>query len=89
MEYVEFSDCLKWWDQRNENGLAWRVKAKDVLKYDDAGKLVSVNLDIKNPGSLEAMEHQSPEKLLNEMLVKERRVMEIIGSIQKTLLSSP
>ena len=89
MEYAEFNDCLKWWDQRNENGLAWRVKAKDVLKYDDAGKLVSVNLDTKNPSSLEVMEHQSPEKLLNEILVKEHRVMEIIGSIQKTLRSNP
>ena len=89
MEYPEFSDCLNWWEQRKENGLAWHVNAKDVLKYDDAGKLISANLDIKNPDSLEVMEHQSPEKLLNEMLVKEQRVMEIMGGIQKILQSNP
>lgn len=85
MEFAEFADCLKWWESREQNEHAWRVKAKDILKYDDGRKLVSVNLDIKNPGSLEVMEHEPPEKLLNDMLVKEQRVIEIMESIQKTL----
>ena len=85
MEYPEFSDCLKWWDKRNENGLAWRVKANDVLKYDDGGKLISVNLDIKNPGSLEVMEHRPPEDLLADMLKKEQQIIETMMEIKSAL----
>ncbi len=85
MEYAEFTDCLKWWNLREENHHAWRIGAEDILKYDDAGYLISVNLDIKNPNRLEALEYRSPQKLLNEMLMKEQRVMEIMEGIQKTL----
>jgi type I restriction enzyme M protein len=34
------------------------------------------NLDIKNPNSLEALEHRAPEELIAEMVEKERRVLE-------------
>lgn len=85
MEYPEFGDCLNWWNQRNENGLAWRVKAKDVLKYDEAGKLISANLDIKNPGGLEVMEHRPPEDLLADILERERQIIETIMEIKSAL----
>lgn len=85
MEYAEFADCLKWWDQRNENGLAWHVNVNDVLKYDDVGRLISANLDMKNPGSLEVMKHRPPEDLLADMLEKERLIMEIMSRIQADL----
>ena len=85
MEYPELGDCLKWWDKRNENDLAWRVKAKDILKYDDAGKLISANLDIKNPGSLEVMEHRPPEDLLADMLEKEQQIIETMMEIKSAL----
>ena len=49
MQFEEFADCLAWWKDRKENGHAWKVKASEVLKYDESGNLVSVNLDIKNP----------------------------------------
>ena len=43
------------------------------------------NLDIKNPNSLEAMEHREPEALIGEMLTKERRVIEIMEAIRLEL----
>ena len=43
------------------------------------------NLDIKNPHSLEALEHRSPEALIAEILEKERRVMGIMESLQAEL----
>ena len=85
MEYAEFDACLVWWRGREDNANAWRVSAADVLKYDDAGKLVSANLDIKNPNSLEALEHRPPEELVADMLEKERRVMEMMEEIGKEL----
>lgn len=84
MEYGEFTDCLGWWSKR-ENANGWKVSATDVLKYDDDGKVMSVNLDIKNPQSLEALEHQPPEELIADMLGKEQRVMGIMEEIQTAL----
>ncbi len=39
------------------------------------------NLDIKNPHSLEALEHRSPEALIAEILEKERRVIGIFENM--------
>lgn len=88
MEYAEFDACLDWWNQREENSNAWKVNATDVLKYDEAGKLVSANLDIKNPNSLEALEHRPPEELIADMLKKERRVMGVMEEIGRELARS-
>ena len=85
MEYAEFTDCLKWWKQRKENHHAWRVGVEDILKYDGTRKLISANLDIKNPSGLKELEYLPPQKLLSDMLAKEQRVMEIMEGIQKTL----
>ena len=85
MEYAAFDDCLKWWQGGVESEHAWLVPVDEVLKYDEADKLVSVNLDIKNPNSLEALEHRPPEELVAEMLGKERQVMRIMDEIGKEL----
>lgn len=85
MEYFEFEDCLQWWASRVENAQAWSVKAQDVIQYDASGKLVSVNLDIKNPNSLEAMEYKDPQELLASMAKKERKVTDLIGEISNLL----
>ncbi|WP_237457460.1 N-6 DNA methylase [Pseudomaricurvus sp. HS19] len=86
MEYFEFEECLKWWSSRSENCHAWAIKANDIIKYDGAGKLVSVNLDIKNPNSLEAMEHKDPQDLLRAMMEKEVKVTRLMAEIKEHLL---
>ncbi|MAF59067.1 MAG: SAM-dependent methyltransferase, partial [Ponticaulis sp.] len=85
MEYFEFEDCLQWWASRMENAQAWSVKAQDVIQYDDNGKLVSVNLDIKNPNSLEAMEHKAPSELIDKMLTTEQRITQLMEEIKSSL----
>ncbi|VFN04648.1 MAG: type I restriction enzyme M protein [Candidatus Kentron sp. G] len=87
MEYAEFGGCLAWWKAREENGNAWKVCAADVLKYDEAGRLVSANLDSKNPNSLEALEHRPPEALIADMLEKERQVVVVMEEIREMLVS--
>jgi len=81
MEYAEFDDCLTWWNDREENTHAWKVTSSDVLRYDAEGRLLSVNLDIKNPNSLEAMDHRPPEELIADMLEKELRVKGIMEEL--------
>lgn len=81
IQYEEFADCLKWWGKRKENGRAWKVKAAEVVQCDDDGNLASVNLDVKNPNASEALEHKPPEELVESILAKERRIVEIMGEI--------
>ena len=82
MQYEEFADCIAWWQQREENEHAWRVRAEDVLRYDADGRLLSANLDLKNPNSAEALEHLPPEQLVEDILAKERRIIEIMHEIK-------
>lgn len=88
LQFEEFADCLKWWKKREENERAWKVSAKDVLKYDEGGNLFSANLDIKNPNSKQDFEHLPPEQLANDLLMKEQRIAEIVTEIKQVLSTS-
>lgn len=85
IQYDEFAPCLAWWKKRKENERAWKVKVEDVLKYDKSGALLSVNLDIKNPNEEEALEHLPPDKLADDIIAKETRILEIMGEIKQLL----
>jgi type I restriction enzyme M protein len=87
LQFEEFADCIKWFQakRRKEHDHAWRVSAKDVLKYDADGALVSCNLDLKNPNSAAALEHLPPEQLVDDILAKERRIIEIMQEIKAEL----
>ena len=85
IQFEEFSECLKWQGDRRENERAWKVHAKDLLKYDENGNLVSVNLDIKNPNSKQDFEHLPPEQLADDILKKEQRIAEIMVEIKQAL----
>ena len=87
MQFEEFAACLEWWHNREENERAWKVAAKDVLKYDEQGALVSVNLDIKNPNAKEDLEHLPPEQLADDILKKEQRIAELMAEIKQALMN--
>jgi type I restriction enzyme M protein len=55
------------------------------LKYNGDGNLVSCNLDMKNPNSADALEHLPPESLAADILIKERRIIEIMEKIRAEL----
>jgi len=85
LQYAEFGECLAWWKKRKSNGRAWKLKASEVIKKDNDGNLLSVNLDIKNPNAAEALEHLPPEQLVEGILAKEHRIIEIMGEFKKVL----
>jgi type I restriction enzyme M protein len=89
MQFEQFADCLAWWHKRKDNGRAWKVKAKDVLKYDDAGQVVSVNLDLKNPSAAEALDHLPPEQLADSIIAKEKRILDLMEEIKAALSKEP
>ena len=85
IQFEEFADCLAWWKKRKKSDRAWKVKVADVIKKDNDGNLVSVNLDIKNPSGAEALEHLPPDQLVDDILTKEQRIIEIMGGIKDVL----
>jgi type I restriction enzyme M protein len=87
LQFEEFAPCLEWWGKRKGNGVAWKVKAKDVLKYDENGALVSVNLDIKNPTAKQDLEHLPPEQLIENIVQKELQITALLNDIRNTLMT--
>lgn len=89
LQYEAFADCLEWWKGRKENGQAWKIPAREILKYDEGGNLVSANLDIKNPNNKQDFEHMPPEQLVEDILKKEQRIIEIKAEIKQVLAQEP
>jgi type I restriction enzyme M protein len=85
----EFEPCLEWWKHREGNDRAWKVSAKDVVKYGEDGALQSVNLDLKNPRGKEDVTHLPPEQLAESILAKEQRIAEIVTKIKGMLGGTP
>ncbi|HAE58110.1 MAG TPA: SAM-dependent methyltransferase [Anaerolineae bacterium] len=78
VQFEEFQDCLKWWNQRIENEFAWKITASAILEN-------GCNLDIRNPNRLEEVDHQSPDNLVKSILEKEMKIVEIIKVIHQLL----
>jgi type I restriction enzyme M protein len=85
IRFDEFEACVAWWNNREENERAWKVKVDNVLKYDGEGNLVSVNLDIKNPSAKEDFEHMPPEKLLDNLYAHEQQILQILSELRQAL----
>ena len=81
----EFEACLAWWKKREGSERSWRVKVEDVLKYDSENRLVSANLDTKNPCAKEDFEHLPPEQLVEDIHAKEQRILSLLDEIRSTL----
>lgn len=86
IQFEEFKPCVEWWNKRKENERAWKINAKEILKYSGKGELLSVNLDIKNPNAVEDFEHMPPEQLADDILKKEQRIVAIMSEIKDLLI---
>jgi type I restriction enzyme M protein len=67
-----------WWNRRQENELAWKVLASELLAN-------GCNLDRKNPHAKDDIAHLPPAQLAADILKKEQRIGEIIGNILNLL----
>ena len=64
---------------------AWKVKLKDILLLDEEGKLLNVNLDIKNPKRKNEFEYREPAELVSSIIEKEKQVMRLMKEIENTI----
>jgi type I restriction enzyme M protein len=78
IQLEELADCMAWWTSREENEHAWKVPASELLA-------AGCNLDRSNPRSKGETADLPPEKLAASILDKERRIAEIVESIQRLL----
>lgn len=78
LQFEEFASCIAWWQDRKANEYAWRVPVEDILK-------TNANLDIKNPSASQGIEHLPPEQLVDSILQKERRILELMEEVKAAL----
>ncbi len=72
---------------RAQENAQW-TSAKEEQQKGDAIYWAIFNLDLKNPNRADDYEHMPPEQLAADILVKEKRIVELMGEIQKVLESA-
>ena len=82
IQFEEFAECRAWWDQREEGSRAWKVSGSELIRRDEAGRVVAVNLDLKNPAAKEAADHRAPAEIIASVIKKERQVLALIEEIR-------
>jgi len=88
MRFEEFADCVAWWNKREANEQAWRVPVAEVLKYDEAGTLLSVNLDINNPNSADSLVQLPASELISRIERREQKILDLVSELH-TILEEP
>ena len=82
----EFEEIKKWWNKREENDKAWKVKLEDVLFTTEEGMLLNVNLDLKNPNQKKEFEYKEPYLLIKSIIEKENLIVSLLSEIKNELL---
>jgi type I restriction enzyme M protein len=77
-EYLK--SCIDWWDQREENEVAWKVTIDEV-------KARNYNLDFKNPYVV-ADDHGDPEELLAKLDESEKQTAKLRDQLKAILEES-
>ena len=82
IQFEEFTDCRAWWDKREEGPRAWKVSRSELIRRDEAGRVVTVNLDLKNPAAKEAVDHRAPAEIVASVIKKEQQVLALLEEIR-------
>jgi type I restriction enzyme M protein len=82
LKYEHFEQCLAWWKHREDGPQAWKVPAINLMQRDDQGRVLTVNLDQKNPHSKETIDHREPIEIIESAIGKERQVLSILDEIK-------
>jgi type I restriction enzyme M protein len=89
LTFEEFAPLQAWWDAREQNERAWKVRAADLIQYDASGNLLSVNLDVKNPSRAADLEHLPPAELAKSIAAKEHQIAGLMEEIKNLLKDTP
>ncbi|WP_220399099.1 N-6 DNA methylase [Granulicella sp. WH15] len=81
IQWSEFGPCLAWWKKRKANSQAWKVSV-DQVRAD------GFNLDLQNPNRPKGPEQLSPIQIIDSLLEKEQRVVELLKDIKQMVAGS-
>lgn len=79
IQFDEFTRLIDWWDNREENEVAWKVKVSDLKRGFD--------LDVKNPNSTVEEREMSVQDCLREFRKSLDRVSKALADIEKEYVS--
>lgn len=82
LQYEEFADCCAWWSDRKEGSQAWKVFGPDLIKRDDQGRVVAVDLDLRNPHAKAVTDHRLPAEIVDSAIAKEQQVLAVLNEIK-------
>ena len=76
IQFDEFQPIIDWWNNREENELAWKVNVKDLKDWD---------LDIKNPNQDEEATLISTSEALQKLTNSITKSQDYIGQLENML----
>lgn len=82
IQYEDLRACLDWWGNREPGPQAWKVSGPALVQRDATGRVTAVNLDIKNPTAKSIEDPRTPEKIIEEVIDKERSVLALLDEIR-------
>lgn len=74
----EFDPIRKWWENKVENEVAWKVSVEEIVNN-------NYNLDIKNPNNLEEKILESPQELIKKLRNNYEEINTLLDSIEAEL----
>lgn len=79
IQFDEFAPMIAWWDKRQENEVAWRVRVEDLKEGFD--------LDVKNPNSGVEEKDLSVVECLTEFRKSMERVNDALTAVEEEYIS--
>lgn len=77
IQFHEFDPMIEWWDKREENEVAWKVKVEDLKDGFD--------LDVKNPSSNIEEKKHTVQGLLTQLKGRQSKISNIIEELESAL----
>jgi type I restriction enzyme M protein len=53
-----------------------------LIRTDAEGRVLAVNLDLKNPNATEAEDHRTPAEIVSGMVAREAQVLHLLRAIE-------
>lgn len=79
IQFDEFAPLIKWWNNRKETEVAWRVKVGDLKKGFD--------LDVKNPHRDETEDNLTTDQLINALESSMRKSASLLSKLKTEIAS--
>ncbi|MBX6740848.1 MAG: SAM-dependent DNA methyltransferase [Acetobacteraceae bacterium] len=79
----ELHDALAWYrGGRPEGPRSWRVAAEQLIRRDEAGRVVACNLDLKNPNAAVQEDHRAPAEIVAAAIEEEREALRLLEEVR-------